>query len=159
MLSRSGSSAGIGFAVPINIAKQVVPVLIQGRTYQYAWLGIQGATLTADAVAFRNLAADTRGALVLGVAENGPAADAGLQGPDGTLDPAAEAFRFGGDIITAVDGQPINDMDDLITYLVKETRPGDKVELDVIKADGLPAQLEVTLGLRPMADTSTSENQ
>jgi S1-C subfamily serine protease len=149
MLSRTGASSGIGFAVPVNIAKQIVPTLIEGKSYEYAWLGISGATLTAEAAEFRKLPAGTRGALVIAVAEDGPAAQAGLQGRDETLPVESDEFLFGGDLIRAINGQPINDMNDLITYLVKETKPGDRVTLDVVRTDGKKETVEVMLGVRP----------
>ena len=147
IISRSGSNSGVGFAVPVNIAKRVIPTLIEGDAFQYAWLGIRGGTVTGDLAEFRGV--EAKGARVLEVAEDGPAEKGGLQGVDETLDREADAFRFGGDIITAIDGEAINDMEDLITYLVAETEPGDVVTLDIIQADGTPTQLEVELGVRP----------
>jgi 2-alkenal reductase len=154
MLSRTGASSGIGFAVPINIAKRVVPTLIKGETYQYAWLGISGTSFTAEAAEFRELPVTTRGALVTSVIEDGPAAKAGLHGVDESLPIESEAYRFGGDLIISINGQAIAEMNDLITYLVKETKPGDKVELEVIRADGTEETIEVTLGLRPQGGLS-----
>jgi 2-alkenal reductase len=149
MLSQSGSSSGIGFAVPINIAKRVVPTLVEGETYQYSWLGISGSSMTAEAVEFRHLPAETRGALVVSVIEDGPAAAAGLQGRDESLAMDSDEYLYGGDLITAINGQMILDMDDLITYLVNQTQPGDKVTLEVTRADGTKVSVEVTLGVRP----------
>jgi 2-alkenal reductase len=157
MLSQTGVSSGIGFAIPVNIAKQVVPTLVKGETYEYPWLGISGGSLTVEAIEFRKLPADTRGAIVTGVIENGPAAKAGLQGPDETLPVESEEFLFGGDVITAINGQVITDMDDLITYLVEETQPGDKVTLDIIRTDGTEEKIGVTLGVRPSSLEITSQ--
>ncbi len=149
IISQTGSNSGIGFAVPINIAKQVIPALIRGETFQYAWLGISGGSVTAEVIEARNLPKDTKGAVVAAVIEDGPAEAAGLQGLNGADN---EALRIGGEIITAIDGQPIKDMNELITYLVKETQPDDTVTLDIIQADGQSAQVKVTLGVRPAAD-------
>ena len=159
IVSRSGSSSGVGFAVPINIAKRVVPTLIEGQVFEYAWLGISGNTLTAEAVTFRDLASGTKGALIMAVAEDGPADEAGLDGRNRDSGVESDEFRFGGDIITAIDGQPITDMDDLISYLVGETRPGETVTLDVIRADGAKEQVEVTLGVRPAANTPDPDDE
>lgn len=159
ILSRSGSNSGVGFAVPINIAKQVVPTLIEGDTYEYAWLGISGNTLTPKAAEFRNLSPDVRGAVVAAVAEDGPAFVAGLKGRDETLDTESEAFLYSGDIITAINGQAITDMDDLITYLVNETQPGDTVTLTIIRDDGNEDNIEVTLGIRPSLDEFAQEQE
>ncbi|MCB9101482.1 MAG: trypsin-like peptidase domain-containing protein [Anaerolineales bacterium] len=149
IISMTGSNSGVGFAVPINIAKRIVPVIIQGDEYEYAWLGISGNSLTSEAAEFRHLDADFRGALVAEVTEDGPAAQAGLQGRDEALNASSEDFLFSGDIITSINGEPINDMNDLITYLVEETQPGDVVTLDIIHDDGSQESIKVTLGVRP----------
>ncbi|MDH3675027.1 MAG: trypsin-like peptidase domain-containing protein [Anaerolineae bacterium] len=159
IVSRSGSSSGVGFAVPVNIAKRVIPTLIEGEKYEYAWLGISGGTLTVEAAEFRNLVTGTRGALVIAVAGDGPADRAGLEGRDRSSEFNSDEFRFGGDIITAINDQPITDMNDLITYLVEETRPGDTILLDVIGAEGSPERIEVTLGTRPAANTFNPEDE
>jgi 2-alkenal reductase len=156
IISRSGANSGIGFAVPINTAKQVVPTLIKGEQYEYAWLGITGRTVTPDIAELMELSEDTKGALVIAVSEDGPAEKAGLQGTD-QISNTDEEQEIGGDIITAIDGQPIDTMDDLITYLIAETRPGDTVTLDVIHADGQQEQIEVTLGIRPTNLSAESE--
>ncbi|MCB0174808.1 MAG: trypsin-like peptidase domain-containing protein [Anaerolineae bacterium] len=149
IISMTGSNSGVGFAVPINIAKRIVPVIIQGDDYEYAWLGISGNTLTSEAAEFRDLDADFRGALVAEVTEDGPAAQAGLQGRNESLNASSDEFFYSGDIITTINGEPINDMNDLITYLVEETKPGDVVTLDIIHDDGSQESIKVTLGVRP----------
>jgi S1-C subfamily serine protease len=133
--------------------------LIEGQVFEYAWLGISGNTLTAEAVIFRDLASGTKGALIMAVAEDGPADEAGLDGRNRDSGVESDEFRFGGDIITAIDGQPITDMDDLISYLVGETRPGETVTLDVIRADGAEEQVEVTLGVRPAVNTPDPDDE
>ena len=80
IVSRSGSNSGIGFAVPINIAKRVVPSLIENGEYAYPWMGISGQTLRPQVAEAMNLDQDIRGALVSAVTRNGPAAKAGLRG-------------------------------------------------------------------------------
>ncbi len=152
IISSSGGSSGIGFAVPINIAKQVVPTLIQGKQYDYAWLGITGRTVSPEMAGFMDLPLDTRGALVIDVTSDGPAAKAGLKGSDGTQTEAGLEFQLGGDVITAINGQTVDDMDGLITYLMTETRPGDEAELTIIHADGSTETITVTLQKRPSAE-------
>jgi S1-C subfamily serine protease len=159
IISRSGSNSGIGFAVPINIAKQVVPTLIKGEKYEYAWLGITGQTLSPEAIDFMKLPADTKGALIIAVAKDGPAEKAGLLGSDKTMPEAGAEQPVGGDVITAINSQPIAEMDELITYLIAKTRPGDKVTLDVIRANGQSEQLNVTLGTRPSLTAESGQNK
>ena len=96
ILSRSGSSSGVGFAVPINMAKQAVPVLIEEGEYQYAWLGITGTDLTPTIVEAMNLPANTRGALVIEVGQDGPADKAGLQGSIEAVEIKGRPLEIGG---------------------------------------------------------------
>lgn len=149
IISRSGSSSGIGFAVPINTAKQVIPVLIDGGEYSYAWLGISGVTLRPEVAELMDVPTDTKGAQVIQLAEDGPASEAGLRGSDQNRQTDDGIIPVGGDTITAIDGNPITNMDDLITYLIENTRPGDVVTADVIRDGGESVQIEITLGSRP----------
>ena len=148
ILSRSGSSSGVGFAIPINMAKRVVPILIEEGEYQYAWLGITGTDLTSDIVEAMDLPTGTRGALVIAVGQGGPADQAGLRGSMEMVEIKGRPLEIGGDIILAIDGTPVQDMDDVIVYLVKNTRPGQKVELSILR-DGQEKKLTVELGERP----------
>ncbi|HID07752.1 MAG TPA: PDZ domain-containing protein, partial [Armatimonadetes bacterium] len=91
---------------------------------------------------------EQRGALVVKVASDGPADKAGLRGSDKTVTLDGAQVRIGGDVITAVDDTPVREMDDLIVHLVKETRPGQKVTLTLLRR-GEERQVEVSLGERP----------
>lgn len=148
ILSRSGSSAGVGFAVPINIAKRVVPVLIEKGEYRYAWLGISGTDLRPAISEIMNLPAGTRGALVIEVSQGGPADKAGLRGSSKTAKINGREVKVGGDVIIAIDKTPVRDMDDLIIYLVEETQPGQRAELTVLR-EGKEVKIAVELGERP----------
>lgn len=149
IISRSGSSSGIGFAVPINTAKQVIPSLIEDGSFSYAWLGISGATIRPEVAELMDVPIDTKGAQVIQLADDGPASRAGLHGSDQNQQTDDGIIPFGGDIIIAIDGNPINSMDDLISYLIERTRPGDKVTADVIRDGGESTQIQITLGSRP----------
>lgn len=149
ILSRSGSNAGVGFAVPIDIAKRVVPDLIAHGKYEYAWLGISGTTLNADVAEEMGLPGGTRGVLVIGVTDDSPASEGGLSGGDEEVTIEGEEFTLGGDVITAIDEEEIREMHDLISYLVEHTRPGDEIDLDVLHPDGAEDTIAVTLGTRP----------
>lgn len=149
IISQSGSNAGVGFAIPINIAKQILPTLIAGQEYEYAWLGITGASLTNEVTEAMNLPADSQGALIIDVAQGSPADQAGLQGSQEVLSMAGQEYPYGGDVITAIEGEPITEIDDLITYLIENTRPGDQVTLGLLRPGGEQENLSVTLGARP----------
>ncbi|MDE0823429.1 MAG: trypsin-like peptidase domain-containing protein [Dehalococcoidia bacterium] len=149
IISRSGSNAGVGLAVPINIAKMVVPALIADGKYEYSWLGISGGPVRSDVVQLMDLPEGTQGALVITVREGGPADDGGLTGSDRTEVVNGIQYALGGDTITGVDGSQVRDMTDLIVYLTNNTRPGDEITLEVIHQDGSSEALPVVLGTRP----------
>ncbi|HDQ72584.1 MAG TPA: PDZ domain-containing protein [Chloroflexi bacterium] len=148
ILSGSQASAGVGFAIPVNIVKQVVPVLIEEGEYTYAWLGIAGRDMDRESALAMDLPADQWGALVIDVVEDGPAMEAGLRGADETITIDGARINIGGDVIIAVNDQPVRAMDDLITYLVKETRPGQTITLTILRS-GRERQIEVELDERP----------
>lgn len=149
IISRSGSSAGVGFAVPINAAKRVIPILISEGNYEYAWLGISGSTLSPDVAELMDLPEDTKGILVIAASEDGPAAQADLQGSDRTVESEGIDYPVGGDVIVSINDFPVNEMDELISYLIDKTRPGDEIALEVIR-DGERQGINVTLGTRPI---------
>ncbi len=151
IITRSGSNTGIGFAIPVNIAKQVVPVLISDGHFTYSWLGIRGTTLGVDAQALMGAPEGTRGAQVIALADGGPAQKAGLVGSAKSKQTDERRIRYGGDVITAINGQSIGSMNDLIIYLLEDTRPGDVVTMYVIRDGGETAEIAVTLEERPEA--------
>lgn len=116
----------MGFAIPVNIVKQVVPVLIQEGRYVYAWLDVVGRDLDRETAVAMDLLPDQRGTLLIEVAE------AGLRGSAETVAFDGAEARIGVDVIIAVGNQPVHTMDDLIVYLVKETRPGQEVTLTLL---------------------------
>lgn len=133
IFSRSGSNAGVGFAVPVNTVKRVVPSLIENGKFADPWLGIQGQSLTPLVAAELDLPVDY-GVLVQGIVQGGPADKAGL--------------KAGEDIILSVDGSTLIGMDELIVYLSEETVVGQSIELAVLR-DGEESTLVVTLEERP----------
>jgi S1-C subfamily serine protease len=124
--STTGEFSGIGFAVPSNTLKRILPSLIEKGTYTHPWLGISGTSLVPDIAQKLGLAKNYKGVFVTTIVKDGPAAKAGIQ----------EAFYNinqelkGGDVITALDGYAIRDIDDLILYL-SEKSVGDKVTLQI----------------------------
>lgn len=147
MNSTSGVSGGVGFAVPINTVKRVLPDLIATGSYRYAWLGITGTDLRP--VHREAMKVDVpRGAIIDAVTPGGPADRAGLRGSTGQVEQFGETIGVGGDIIVAIDDRPVRQFDDLLIHLVRTTRPGDTVRLTVIR-DGQEQEVRVTLGERP----------
>ncbi|MEJ2758357.1 MAG: trypsin-like peptidase domain-containing protein, partial [Anaerolineales bacterium] len=152
--STSGASAGIGFAIPASIVQNVVPSLITDGQYVYPWLGISGITLFPDLATAMNLDPNQRGAMVAEVMSNSPADEAGLRGSTETTTINGQSVSVGGDVITAIDDQPVVDMDGLIAYLVSSTEVGQTVTLQVLR-DGKLQSIDVTLAARPTAEERT----
>ena len=146
--SASGSSSGIGFAIPAEIVSKVVPSLITSGKYDHPYLGISGTTLTPDIAQAMNLPADTRGALVGQVTTGGPADKAGLKGSNNTVTINGVQGTVGGDVITAIDGHSITSMSDLIAYLAINTQVGQTISLTILR-NGQSQAVQLTLGNRP----------
>jgi 2-alkenal reductase len=98
-----------------------------------------------------NLDLDQRGALVIEVTPDGPADKAGLHGSDRQVKIEDQDVRVGGDVITAIDGKPVNDFEDVVGYLVGSTKVGQEVSLTVLR-QGQDRQINVTLGGRPQRE-------
>ena len=148
IFTETESNSGIGFSVPSNTVSRVVPELITNGIYRYTWLGIQGDDLRLDEIELMGLEPNTRGVLISFVRANSPASRAGLQGNDRTDDINGVAYDIGGDVITAINGTPVRGMAALINYLAENTRPGDQVELTVVRDGGI-ITLTTTLDARP----------
>ncbi|CAN5390032.1 trypsin-like peptidase domain-containing protein [soil metagenome] len=127
ILSRSGGSVGVGFAIPVNIAKRVVPQLIQYGEVRRPKLGVDGVSV--ERLLEQGLELPVKkGLLLRAVIDNTPASDAGLRGLY-----RSESGRVAlGDIITAIDGQAIGDLDDLYRYLDKK-QIGDTIQVEVFR--------------------------
>src|SRR4051794_36277599 len=139
-------SVGIGFAVPIDTAKQVVRELKAHGRVERPWLGVDFVAIDPS---LRQLGVkQDHGLLVQGVKAGGPAARAGLTGGDqGVTLTTGEQLLIGGDVVIALDGTPTSDADDLRKALGAH-KPGDTVRLEVVR-DGQQRTVEVTLGNRP----------
>jgi serine protease Do len=147
--SSSNSNSGVGFVIPSQIVKMVVPSLISTGKYNHPYLGITGTNMNPDLASLMNLTAQQKGALVIDVATGGPAATAGLQGSTQTSTVNGQQIQYGGDIITAIDGQPVQTMDDLSSYLFLNTTAGQSVKLTILR-QGKEMTLNVTTGILPV---------
>ena len=139
-------NVGIGFAVPIDTAREVAQQLIDTGEVQHAYVGISGADLTPEIADVLNLDTDS-GALVQSVVPGSPADDAGISAGDARVSVAGQQLRVGGDLITAVDGHPVTGMDDVIAA-VDSKQPGDQLELTVERG-GDERSVTVELADRP----------
>jgi S1-C subfamily serine protease len=146
-----GNDSGIGFAIPIDAAKRSVAQLVAKGKVTYAYVGISTQDMTpslAHALGY----GVTRGALVLDVNEGSPAKRAGLRGGTREVDVLGiQDLATGGDVITAIDGQPVRSADDVVRIVSFSLRPGD-VSVFTILRDGKRKKLAVTLGERRPPD-------
>ena len=158
MQSDSGQFQGIGFAVPADTMRRVIPDLIADGRVEYAWMGIsvmpeEGGYGVAGLSEALDLPVE-RGVLLRGVSEGSPAHLAGLRGGDTLIDVRGKRVCAGGDLIVAINGAYFDDLDALITYLVQNTRPGDEVELVVIR-NRQAVDITLKLQSRPARDRPT----
>jgi 2-alkenal reductase len=137
----TGTNSGVGFAIPVQALQRIVPSLIAAGSYTYPYIGAG----FDDAISLGEQStyglAQTSGAYVLNVSAGSPAEDAGLLA-------ANPATGRDGDLVVAIDGQPVNDFAGLNSYLVFHTEPGQTIELTVIRGDD-ELVLPLTLAERP----------
>jgi len=146
-----GGNVGIGFAIPIDTARRLLPELEKNGRVDRGFLGVDALTIDSS-LSDLNLPVD-QGVLVQTVTPNSPAAKAGIAGGNiiATLD--GNQIRLGGDIITSVDGKKIRTRDDLANF-VSRHKQGEKVKIAVVR-DGKEHTLEVTLAARPTQTSGT----
>jgi serine protease Do len=146
--SSTNSNSGVGFVIPSAIVEKVVPALISTGHYDHPWLGISGTSLTPDIATADNLPSNQQGVLVVDVTSGGPASKAGIQGGSNQTAVGGNQVPLGGDVITAVNGQPVKRFEDLSSYLFLNTQPGQTVNLTVLR-NGQQQNVSVTLGVLP----------
>lgn len=127
-----GGNVGIGFAVPSNMAKQVMDQIEKNGKVSRGYMGALLGTLTPELAPQFNLKPDVKGALISQVTPGGPAEKSGLKM---------------GDVVTGIDGKPVKSADDLTMDVISRS-PGSTVNLELMR-DGKPEKLSVTLGQRP----------
>lgn len=155
--TENGVFQGVGFAVPSNTVRRVVPELIETGSVSYSWMGIS-ITPEENGFGVSGLAAPlnlpvNRGVLVRGVTIDSPADRSGLRGGSEIVEVRGQPVCKGGDLIVAVDGQYIANMDELVSYLLINTVPGDTVMLLVVRGGNT---FEVPMELRERPATGGS---
>ena len=129
--SRSGGNMGIGFAIPVSTARQVLEGIVRDGQVVRGWVGIEPMELTPELAETFGLK-QTEGVIITGVLQNGPAANAGLRP---------------GDMLLKVAGQPVKNVGELLTQIAALT-PGQSVKLDVVRRNQ-SLTLDVTPAQRP----------
>jgi S1-C subfamily serine protease len=146
-------SVGIGFAVPVNTAKRLLPDLKAGEKIERAYLGVQMQDVTAQLAEDLNLASD-KGALVVEVTKDSPADKAGLRGG---RTQTSQGVPAGGDLIVEVDGKAVSDSSE-VASAISQKRPGDETEITYYRGDSKKT-VTVELAKRPKSADQPSSDQ
>jgi S1-C subfamily serine protease len=150
IFSPSQASAGIGFAVPVDTVRRVVPALIERGYYPHPYFGVESVwSLTPERKAILEEAGMAvpvdSGLLLINIAARSPADQVGLRGGQQEVRIGRWLLAIGGDILTAIDGEPIGSIRDLIRYLDINTEVGQTIQITVWR-DGQELTVPVTLG-------------
>ncbi|MCX6079853.1 MAG: trypsin-like peptidase domain-containing protein [Chloroflexi bacterium] len=141
-------NSGIGFAIPINLVKRVVPAIIKDGKFEYPYMGIsalQSELMSLKVINELGIKSMT-GVYITGVLPGGPAEKAGMIGASRSTN--VPGLESGGDLVVAIDGNPVKIYDDLIGYLVDYKSPGEQITLTVLRGDQ-KVDLTLTLTKRP----------
>lgn len=154
--SESGEFSGVGFAVPSNTIKKIVPQLIQESQYHHPWMGISGMDIDPDLADVLGIQ-DARGFLIINVLEDGPAQKAGLRGTTETVEVDGARYQIGGDVILSVDGKTVRKIDDILIHLQREKSIGDEMAVQILR-DGKVTEVIITLAERPGTNGITANS-
>jgi S1-C subfamily serine protease len=152
--SESGDFAGVGFAIPSQTVKKIIPSLIENNGYHHPWVGISGRDVDPDLAQILGLK-DARGFLVINVLEDSPAKIAGIRGTTETKEVDGTRYQIGGDIVLAVDGKIVRKIDDILIHLQREKSVGDQMLLQILR-DGKVTDVVLTLEQRPDSNSLPS---
>ena len=146
--SATGEFTGVGFAVPSNTVKKVIPVLIEDGIFYHPWMGISGSDVDPELAKVRELNS-SKGFLIATVVEGSPAEDAGLQGVTDTKEIDGREYPLDGDIILKIDDVVVRKISDILVYLQREKSIGDEMIM-TINRDGMLIEKVLVLGERPL---------
>lgn len=145
--TETGEFSGVGFAIPSNTMKKIVPVLIQAGHYKHPWLGVSGITVDPDLA--DSLGLSTRsGFLIENIVSDSPASKAGLHASNQTKTVDGIKYKFGGDIITGIDNAKVTKLEDLLNYLQDYKYAGDTMIMHIVR-DNKTMDVTLTLQERP----------
>ena len=145
--SATGEFTGVGFAVPSNTVKKVVPALIKDGEFKHPWMGISGTDVDPELAEMRDLKS-SKGFVVISVIEGSPAEKAGMKGVTQTREKDGREFPVDGDIIIAIDGKTVRKISDILIHLQREKTIGDEMILTVLRT-GVSFDLTMILEERP----------
>ena len=157
IFSNTGSNSGVGFVIPSDTMKKVVPSLIRSGYYKHPYLGVSGIDVTPDVAKFMKLN-ETKGFLVTDITSGSPADKAGIHGGDVLTDLNGTEVELGGDVITGIDNTTVRKIDDIFSYLETQKQVGDTTKLTIIR-DGKPQEVNVILSDRSLSQAGQQSKQ
>jgi len=145
--SNTGSNTGVGFAIPSQTIAKIVPTLIEKGEYKHPWIGVSGRDIDPDLAKVLKVT-DAIGFLIVTIVEDSPASKAGLIGSEKTIEVEGVNYPIGGDIIVAVDGIEVRQIDDILIHLQRAKSIGDEMVLEVLR-DNRTTNITIILQERP----------
>ena len=145
--TETGEFSGVGFAIPSNTMKKIVPILIQTGHYKHPWLGVSGITVDPDLADSLGLSTHS-GFLIENIVSDSPASKAGLHASNQTKTVDGIKYKFGGDIITGIDSIKVTKLEDLLNYLQDYKYAGDTMIMHIVR-DNKTMDVTLTLQERP----------
>lgn len=148
IFSPTGTSAGVGFAVPVDTVKRLLPDLLSLGRYRHPWLGVRYAYELKASLANALALSTTQGLLIVQLYDGSPLAQAGVRGAQQETVVGNQRVYIGGDILIAIDSQPVETLDGMETLLEDNYTVGDSVTVTLVR-DGQPFDLTVELAEEP----------
>ncbi len=145
--SDTGVFSGIGFAIPSNTIKKIVPALIKDGHFKHVWIGISGISIDPDLASILGLPVSD-GFMIETVVKESPAGRAGLHGYNNTKTIDGTKYRVGGDIIVGIDNIQVRKLEDILNYLQEEKSVGDKITVQILR-NGHTSNFDLILEERP----------
>ena len=133
IITQNGGNAGIGFAVPVNTAKAIVPTLIKGEKFLYPWIGISGMNLSKNHKKALEIEENMDGIMIVDVMIGGPAEKSDLKGYQETISDNYNSYPSGGDIILSINEIPISSMNELSSVLFENHSSGETISLSILR--------------------------
>lgn len=148
IFSPTGTSAGVGFAVPVDTVKRLLPDLLSLGRYRHPWLGVRYAYELKTSLANALDLSTTQGLLIVQLYDDSPLAQAGARGAQQETVVGNQRVYIGGDILVAIDGQSVQTLDGMETLLEDNYTVGDEVTVTLVR-DGQPFELTTQLVEEP----------
>ena len=148
IITQNGGNAGVGFAVPVNTAKAIVPTLLKGEKFLYPWIGISGMNLSKNHKKALEMEESLDGIMIVDVVIDGPAEKSDLKGYQETISDNNNSYASGGDIILSINEIPISSMNELSSVLFENHSSGETISLNILR-DSKKINVDLTLEPRP----------